>query len=103
MIDLAQINGLAIAYAVTASGMLAGLLLLRADRRAYWRLPVYSTMVMVLGVMLWNGLLRKQIPAHAAIAHAQSYFYAALALYAVLGFACGCLLGRLTRAAGADR
>jgi hypothetical protein len=72
----AQINVLLVAYAVTAVSMLAGLLAMRADSRAYWRLPVYSAMVMVLGVVL---------------------YYAALGLYAVLGAGVGCGLGRLTR------
>ncbi len=33
---------------------------MRADRRAYWRWPVYSAMTMVLGVVLWS-LLRKHV------------------------------------------
>ena len=49
-----QMRELFIAYGLTAGGMLIGLLLMRADRRAYFRWPVYSVMVMALGVVLWN-------------------------------------------------
>jgi hypothetical protein len=50
----AQLRELAIAYGLTAVAMLIGLLLMRADRRAYFRWPVYSAMAMALGVVLWN-------------------------------------------------
>ena len=93
----AQINVLLVAYAVTAAAMLAGLLAMRADSRAYWRLPVYSAMVMVLGVVLWNLLRNQLLPARWSLTHAQALYYAALALYAVLGAGAGCALGRLTR------
>ena len=46
-----QVSAWRIAYVLTASGMLVGLLLMRADGRAYWRWPVYSAMAMVLGVV----------------------------------------------------
>ena len=93
----AQVNVLLVAYAVTAAAMLAGLLAMRADSRAYWRLPVYSAMVMVLGVVLWNLLRNHLLPAHWSLTHGRALYYAALALYAVLGAGAGCALGRLTR------
>jgi Na+/glutamate symporter len=92
-----QINGLLMAYVVTAIAMLAGLLAMRADTRAYWRLPVYSAMVMVVGVVLWNVLRVRVFPAQWSLTHASALYYAALALYAVLGAGAGCGLGRLTR------
>lgn len=93
----AQIDGLLVAYAVTAASMLAGLLAMRADSRAYWRLPVYSAMVMVAGVVLWNLLRTRVFPAHWSLTQGPTLYYAALALYAVLGAGAGCALGRLTR------
>jgi hypothetical protein len=93
----AQIHGLLVAYAVTAASMLGGLLAMRADARAYWRLPVYSAMVMVAGVVLWNVLRVRVFPAHWSLSYGPALYYAALALYAVLGAGAGCGLGRLTR------
>ncbi len=93
----AQVNVLLVAYAVTAVSMLAGLLAMRADSRAYWRLPVYSAMVMVLGVVLWNLLRNHLLPARWSLTHAPALYYAALVLYAVLGAGAGCAFGRLTR------
>ena len=58
-----QLRELVIAYGVTAAAMLIGLLLMRADRRAYFRWPVYSAMVMALGVVLWNLLRKHLLPA----------------------------------------
>ena len=55
-----QLRELAIAYGITAAAMLVGLLLMRADRRAYFRWPVYSAMAMALGVVSWN-LVRKHL------------------------------------------
>ena len=75
---------LIIAYGLTAGAMLVGLLLMRADRRAYFRWPVYSAMVMVLGVVLWN-LLRKQLPPEWSVTRASLLYYGALTLYFVLG------------------
>ena len=92
-----QFNGLFLAYGVTALAMLAGLLLMRADSRAYWRWPVYSAMVMVLGVVLWSMLRKHAFPPEWAVTRATLLFYCALALYAVLGISLGLLLGRLTR------
>ena len=46
-----QLRELFIAYGLTAGAMLLGLLLMRADQRAYFRWPVYSVMVMALGVV----------------------------------------------------
>lgn len=93
----AQINGLLVAYAVTAVSMLCGLLAMRADSRAYWRLPVYSAMVMVIGVVLWNVLRARVFPAQWSLSYGPALYYSALALYAVLGAGAGCALGRLTR------
>jgi hypothetical protein len=93
----AQINGLLAAYAVTAVSMLGGLLAMRADSRAYWRLPVYSAMVMVAGVVLWNVLRARVFPPQWSLSYGPALYYAALALYAVLGAGAGCGLGRLTR------
>jgi hypothetical protein len=92
-----QLRELLIAYGLTAGAMLAGLLLMRADRRAYWRWPVYSAMVMALGVVLWNLVRKHLLPAHADLAHPAAVYYGALSVYVLLGFAVGSLLGRLTR------
>jgi len=92
-----QLPELLIAYALAAGGMLAALLLMRADARAYWRWPVYSAMAMALGVILWNLLRRHVIPADWPITHPGFIFYGALAIYVLLGFALGLLMGRLAR------
>jgi hypothetical protein len=92
-----QLQQLAIAYGVTAAGMLAGLLAMRADARAYWRWPVYSAMVMALGVVSWNLLRSHVLPAEWTLLHPAALYYSALALYVALGAAIGVLLGRLTR------
>jgi len=92
-----QIQDLVIAFAVTAAAMLAGLLLMRADTRAYWRWPAYSTMVMVLGAVLWSQFRKHLLPPDWALSHPEWLFYGALGLYAGLGLALGALLGRLTR------
>ena len=91
----AQLRELFIAYAVTAGAMLLGLLYMRAQGRAYLRWPVYSAMVMVLGVVLWNLLRKHALPAQWIITHAAAIYYGALAMYALLGLALGLLLGRL--------
>ena len=91
-----QLRELAIAYGITAVAMLIGLLLMRADRRAYFRWPVYSAMVMALGVVLWNLMRRHVVPETWEISHSAALYVGALALYFVLGFALGLLLGRLT-------
>ena len=91
-----QLNGLFIAYGVTAVTMLVGLLIMRADSRAYWRWPVYSAMVMVLGVVLWSMLRKHVFPPEWAVTRVTLLFYCALTLYAVLGLTLGLLLGRLT-------
>lgn len=90
-----QLRELMIAYGVTAGAMLAGLLLMRADRRAYFRWPVYSAMVMTLGVVLWN-VLRNHLPPEWTGRHDTAMYFAALSLYSVLGLVFGLLLGRLT-------
>ena len=92
-----QLRELGIAYGVTAAAMFAGLLLMRADARAYWRWPVYSVMVMTLGVVCWNLLRKHLLPLHADLSHPAALYYGALSLYAVLGIALGSLLGRATR------
>lgn len=94
-----QIAQLIVAYFATAVPFVIALLLMRADGRAYFRAPVYSVMVMVFGVVLWN-LARRQMPAEWAVTRAGLMYYGALALYCVLGFAFGLLLGRLTKGAG---
>ncbi len=92
-----QLRELFIAYGLTAGAMLIGLLLMRADRRAYFRWPVYSVMVMALGVVLWNLLRKRLLPGEWSITHASAMYEAALALYFVMGLIVGLLLGRLTR------
>ncbi len=92
-----QLAELAIAYAITATAMLAGLLLMRADTRAYWRWPVYSAMALALGVVAWNLLRKHLLPAEWVLTRPDAIYYGALALYALFGFGLGVLLGRLTR------
>jgi hypothetical protein len=92
-----QVRELMIAYGVTAGAMLIGLLLMRADQRAFFRWPVYSAMVMALGVVSWNLLRKHVLPGDWGIAHAGALYYGALSVYAALGLAIGALLGRLTR------
>ena len=91
-----QLRELAITYGITAASMLAGLLVMRADTRAYWRWPVYSAMVMALGVVLWNLLRQHVIPDPWTRSHPRAMYFCALSLYALLGLALGLLLGRLT-------
>jgi len=93
----AQWQQLGIAYGLTAAGMLVGLLLMRPDVRAWWRWPVYSAMVMALGVVLWNLVRSRLIPASWALLHPDAMYYGALALYVLLGLVLGILLGRLAR------
>ena len=92
----AQLRELGIAYAITAAAMLTGLLLMRADRRAYFRWPVYSAMAMVIGVVSWNLMRKHLLPAEWTMTHATALYSGALATYALIGFALGLLLGRLT-------
>ena len=92
-----QLEELLIAYAVTALAMLAGLLLMRAEARAYWRWPLYSAMALVLGVVAWNLLHRHLIPPQWILRYPTALYYGALALYALFGISIGVLLGRLTR------
>jgi hypothetical protein len=91
------VNELLIAYALSAAGMLLALLLMRADKRAYWRWPVYSTMAMALGVILWNLLRKHVFPPQWSQTHPAVLYYGVLAIYAVTGFVLGLFLGRLTR------
>lgn len=91
-----QLRELAITYGITAASMLAGLLVMRADTRAYWRWPVYSAMVMALGVVVWNLLRKHVLPDAWSFSHPRAMYFCALCLYALLGLALGLLLGRLT-------
>ena len=96
MMDL-PLNELAVAYGLSAAGMAGALLITRADKRAYWRLPVYSAMCLALGVILWNLLRKHLIPPGWTLTHTSFLYYGALGLYVVLGFSLGLFLGRLTR------
>ena len=95
-----QLRELAIAYGITAAAMLVGLLLMRADRRAYFRWPVYSAMAMALGVVSWNLLRKHLLPSDWLVTHPATVYYSALAVYLLIGLGLGLLLGRLTRGAG---
>jgi hypothetical protein len=95
-----QLRELLIAYGLTAAAMLTGLLLMRADSRAYFRWPVYSAMVMALGVVVWNLLRKHLLPEAFSVTHADAMYYGALVLYFLLGLGVGVLLGRLTNGAG---
>jgi hypothetical protein len=95
-----QLRELAIAYGITAVAMLVGLLLMRADRRAYFRWPVYSAMAMALGVVSWNLVRKHLLPPDWPIMHPAAVYYWALAVYLLIGLGLGLLLGRLTRGAG---
>jgi hypothetical protein len=99
----AQLRELAIAYGVTAGAMLIGLLLMRADQRAYFRWPVYSAMVMALGVVSWNLLRKHLLPEAWDATQPSVIYYGALALYFALGLGVGLLLGRLTGAGPGNR
>ena len=92
-----QLRELLIAYGLTAGAMAAGLLLMRADSRAYFRWPAYSVMVMALGVVAWNLLRKHVLPGDWGAAHANAMYFSALALYSLLGLGVGVLLGRMTR------
>ncbi len=94
----AQLGELAIAYGLTAFAMLIGLLLMRADQRAYFRWPVYSAMAMTLGVVSWNLIRRHLLPAEWSVTQSSALYYGALILYAAIGLALGLLLGKLTKA-----
>lgn len=92
-----QLGELGIAYLLCAAGMAVALLVCRADRRAFFRLPVYSVMAMAMGVMLWNGLRKQLIPEAWHFTHPAILYWGALAIYVVLGLLLGLLLGRITR------
>lgn len=89
-----QIRMLLIAYSLTAGAMLLVLLLRRAQPQVYWRWPVYSAMVLALGVVLWNLLRNKLLPADWVLTHPALLYYGALALYATLGALLGLVLPR---------
>lgn len=98
-----QLTELGIAWLLAAGGMLAALLITRAGRRAYFRWPVYSTMTLALGVMLWNFLRKHVFPAEWLTGYSSGLYWSALAMYVVLGLLFGLLLGRLTRPREGDR
>lgn len=92
-----QAKELLIAYLLSAAGMAIGLVLMRADKRAWWRFPVYSAMAMALGVILWNLLRKHVFPPDWNLTHTNLMYYGVLALYVLLGSGMGLFLGRLTR------
>jgi hypothetical protein len=94
---VSQLGELGIAYLLAALGMLIALVLSRADRRAYFRWPVYSTMTLALGVILWNFLRKNVFPAAWLEGYSGILYWSALAMYVVLGLLLGLLLGRITR------
>jgi len=94
---MSQVQALIVAYMVSAAGLIAGLILMRADARAYWRMPVYSAMAMGLSVMGWSLVRKHLLPPEWALTRAQTLYYCALVLYAITGLSLGLLLGRLTR------
>jgi len=93
----AQLRELMIAYGLTAASMLIGLLFMRADRRAYFRWPVYSAMAMTLGVVSWNLMRKHLLPVEWSVTHASVLYYGALTVYAGLGLGLGLLLGRISK------
>ena len=97
-----QLGELGMAYLLCVAGMLVALLVSRADRRAFFRLPVYSVMAMALGVMLWNGLRKYLLPPEWHFTHTNILYWGALAIYVVLGLLLGLMLGRITRKRGND-
>jgi len=99
----AQLGELGIAYLLAALGMLIALLLTRADRRAYFRWPVYSAMTLALGVILWNLLRKHVFPAEWLQGYSSVLYWSALAMYVVLGLLLGLLLGRITRGRGIEK
>ena len=92
-----QLGELGIAYLLGALGMLIALLVTRADRRAYFRWPVYSTMTLALGVMLWNLLRKHVFPTEWLVGYSGLLYWSALAMYVVLGLLLGLLLARISR------
>jgi ribose/xylose/arabinose/galactoside ABC-type transport system permease subunit len=92
-----QLGALGVAYLLCAAGMLVALLVSRADRRAFFRLPVYAVMAMALGVILWNALRKYAIPEEWHFTHTNILYWGALAIYVVLGLLLGLMLGRITR------
>lgn len=92
-----QLQSLLVAYAVSAAGIVVGLLIMRAGSRAWWRLPVYSAMAMGLAVMSWSLVRKHLLPPEWGVTRAQTLYYCALVLYAVTGIALGLLLGKLTQ------
>jgi ribose/xylose/arabinose/galactoside ABC-type transport system permease subunit len=92
-----QMLQLGVAWLLAAAGMLLVLLLQRADRRAFFRWPVYSAMAMAVGVILWNLLRKHVFPADWLQGHTPLMYWGALAMYLLLGLSFGLLLGRITR------
>jgi hypothetical protein len=92
-----QLGELGIAYLLAATGMLLALIITRAERRAWFRWPVYSAMTLALGVILWNLLRKHVFPAEWLVGYSSVLYWSALAMYVVLGLLLGLLLGRITR------
>jgi hypothetical protein len=92
-----QLLELGIAYAVTAAAMLIALLLCRAAPRLYLRWPAYSVMVMALGVVGWNLMRKHLLPAEWVFSQPRAMYFAALAVYALLGALAGLGLARIGR------
>jgi predicted membrane channel-forming protein YqfA (hemolysin III family) len=92
-----QLLQLGVAWLLAAAGMLVSLLVTRADRRAYFRWPVYAAMAMAVGVILWNLLRKHVFPADWLLGYSALLYWAALAMYVLLGLLFGLLLGRITR------
>jgi hypothetical protein len=97
-----QLGELGVAYLLAAAGMLVALIVTRADRRAYFRWPVYSAMTLALGVICWNLLRKHVFPAEWLVGYSSVLYWSALAMYVVLGLLLGLLLGRITRARRVD-
>jgi uncharacterized membrane protein YfcA len=91
-----------IAYGITAGAMLAVLLLVRAERRAYLRWPVFSAMAMVLGIVVWNQLRKHALPPEWAITRPREMYVGALVLYGLFGAGLGWAVHRLTRSKPLD-
>ncbi len=94
----AQMHMLAMAYAVTAAAMFIGMWSMRADKRGYFRWPVYSAMAMFVAVVSWNALRARVLPPEWEVTRPGLLLVGALGVYALFGLGLGLLVGRLTRA-----
>jgi hypothetical protein len=93
----AQMQVLALAFAITFGAMLTGMWLMGADKRGYLRSPLYAVVALFLGVLSWNALRAHVLPAIWGLTRPALLYYGALTLYALYGFALGLLVGRATR------